>query len=166
VSENQSGAAFTGQFRSPKSMTVENIGTHQSVFRTIVEHDCSAWAKQLESRFAELLALPSGWDGYNGRQLSQDCYSFALNILNRLCREDVPAPSLVPGGDGTLQMEWHLNQHDIELDVLGVYNVVAYHCDRLSGAEQELELKKDFSEVANWMRYLVCEDEVEEIAAA
>lgn len=122
-----------------------------SNYRTIVEHECCAWTKQLEGRFRELFALPAGWDGYNGQPLSQDCYSFTLNILNRLWTNGVPPPSLVPGGDGSLQLEWHLNQFDLEIDVLGVYDVTAMRHNRRTGVTEEIEVQKDFSEVYRWI---------------
>ncbi|EEE35357.1 hypothetical protein RKLH11_4033 [Rhodobacteraceae bacterium KLH11] len=50
-----------------------------------------------------------------------------------------------------MQLEWHLNGYDIEIDVLAPFNVVASRYDHLSDAEDEIEVQSDFSELANWM---------------
>jgi hypothetical protein len=61
---------------------------------------------------------------------------------------------LVPGSDGTLQIEWHRNQYDIEIDVLDVHDVVATRLDRLTGEEEVIELQTDFAPIAKWVEEL------------
>jgi hypothetical protein len=114
----------------------------------------SAWVQELEKQFNTLTSLPKGWDGYAGVPVSFNCAQFAANLVERLCVEDVPAPQLVPGSDGTLQLEWHLNQFDLEVDVLAPYYVVATFFDHLTGEEREIEIQSDFSELADWVRAL------------
>ena len=112
----------------------------------------SLWAEELKSRLNELTSLPRGWDGYAGKPVTPQCAYFAMNMLERLCRDKVPPPSLVPGGDGSLQVEWHRNGYDVELDVLGVNNVVAtLLCCENEEKDQELEIKSDFSPIAEWI---------------
>jgi hypothetical protein len=135
-------------------------------YRTIVEYERCSWMKQLDSRFAELFALPQGWDGYQGRSLSKDCYSFAENILNRLCIDSLPPPDVVPGGDGTLQLEWHLLGFDIELDVLGVYDVIGFRRNLQTGEEEEVRLEKDFTQVFGWINEIAIRSEDHDLVAA
>ena len=114
----------------------------------------SPWIRELEDRFHEITALPIGWDGYRGLPVAFNCAIFAADLLERLCSANVIAPSLVPGSDGTLQIEWHCNNYDIELDVLGPNNVVATRYNHLTGYEEEIELQNDFSPIAAWITYL------------
>lgn len=117
-----------------------------------VTQPSSDWYLNLKNRFDELTSLPKGWDGYVGGPVSFNCAQFAANLIEQLCVAGVPAPQLVPGADGTLQIEWHLNQFDIEIDVLGPYNVVATRVDHVSGQEEELGLDEpDFTELAEWI---------------
>lgn len=109
------------------------------------------WLMDLKRRFDELTELPRGWDGYGGRPVSFTCAQFAANLLERLFQEGVPAPSLVPGGDGTLQFEWHRNLYDVEVDVLGPYDVVAVRRDLVTGRVEELELTADFTPLSDWI---------------
>lgn len=109
------------------------------------------WLSDLKRRFDQLTELPRGWDGYAGRPVSFTCAQFTARLLERLFQEGVPAPSLVPGNDGTVQFEWHRNQYDVEVDVLGTYDVVAVRRDLLTGAVEELELKADFTPLSEWI---------------
>ena len=59
--------------------------------------NCSSWVRALESRFEEVTALSSGWDGYAGKPVSFGCATFAANLLEAICIDSLPAPQLVPG---------------------------------------------------------------------
>jgi hypothetical protein len=119
---------------------------------TINQHSETEWSKVLVQRFNELTALRPGWDGYGGKPVSFTCARFAADLLQRLYDGALPPPSLVPGSDGTLQFEWHMNQYDIEVDVLAAFNVVAMRHDCTTGEIEEMELvDADFSKLAQWL---------------
>ena len=112
------------------------------------------WVQELESRLNSLTGLPIGWDGYQGKPVSFSCASFAANLIGRICVDNVPAPQLVPGSDGTLQLEWHLNGYDIEINVLAPFEVVAARYNHATSEEEEIEVQSDFSELAEWVTAL------------
>lgn len=112
----------------------------------------SEWMAQLRDRFMEVTELPRGWDGYSGRPVSFQVASFAANLLERLCRDDVPAPSIVPGSDGSLQIEWHRNRYDIMIDIRAPLSVDCYRFDLESGEECETHLTNDFTLLATWIK--------------
>lgn len=114
----------------------------------------SVWVSQLKDRLNELVALPHGWDGYTGSPVSFQCASFVANMLERLYQEDVPTPSLVPGSDGSLQVEWHRNMFDVELDVLDAQNVVATRLNLQTHEEEVFEIQNDFSAIVPWISAL------------
>lgn len=122
--------------------------------RARVSNPNSWWIHELRERFNELTSLPRGWDGYNGKPVSFSCAQFAANLIERLCVENVPAPQLVPGADGTLQLEWHLNGFDVEVDVLAPYSVIASRFDHETELDDEIEIQTDFSELVNWIEAL------------
>ena len=72
---------------------------------TVARND-SQWVQELESRFIELTGLPIGCDGYQGKPVSLSCAKFAAHLIESIYVASVPAPNLVPGSDGTLQLEW------------------------------------------------------------
>ena len=75
------------------------------------------WRDQVRQRLTDLCKLSSGWDGYGAGPVDADTANFAWHLLDQSCPPDTPPPSIVPGVDGELQIEWHLKQGDIELHV-------------------------------------------------
>ncbi|MGI9250386.1 MAG: hypothetical protein ACR2PR_04210 [Pseudohongiellaceae bacterium] len=131
----------------------------RSMLKTTLEHawtpqNRQAWVQKLESRFQDLLALQSGWDGYTGCSVSPTVVNFAIDLLQRLYVEEVPEPQMVPGSDGTLQLEWHLNNYDLEIDILAPHKIIATLFDHTSGDEEEIEVGEDFTRLARWVSML------------
>ena len=122
-----------------------------SIPRVRVTQPRSQWVLELKERFDDLTSLPPGWDGYAGRPVTFHCAMFAANLIERLFVAGVPAPQLVPGGDGTLQIEWHRNQFDVEIDVLAPYDVLAVRRNNRTGEVEELELHMDFLPLSEWI---------------
>ena len=111
----------------------------------------SSWYKKLQTRFNEITSLPLGWDGYGGRPVSFTCAAFAAKLLERISIDGISEPALVPGGDGTLQIEWHRNKYDIEIDILGANRVKAMRYDHSTSKEEIIELDVDFTILKNWI---------------
>ncbi len=120
----------------------------------------SPWIHFLQNRFNELGALPRGWDGYNGLPVRATVLMFAADIMKKLYVPGLKAPALVPGADGTLQIEWHSNQFDIELDVLGVNQIHALRFDCETGVEETADLSNDVSIPAVWIHEMVARSQV------
>ena len=112
------------------------------------------WVRDLRKRLNDLVSLQIGWDGYAGKPVSYYVARFVEDLIGLLYVEGVPAPQLVPGSDGSLQFEWHLNQFDIEVDVLAPYEVVATLYDHVRDESEEIELEADFSDLAEWVGLL------------
>lgn len=144
-------------YKSNPERRLRDISAAHSAFSTYrlnVHSYQSDWSIALKERLDELTSLPVGWDGYNGRPVSCQTAHFVINMLERLCQDGVPAPHLVPGSDGSLQVEWHRNNYDVELDVLGPQNVVATRYNLLTDEEDNLEIQNDFAGVVDWIRSL------------
>lgn len=146
-------SSFAFQRGQTATRNVERQTSHGAFtcHRVMVSELSSRWVAELRDRLDELTSLPVGWDGYLGRPVSFQCAHFVANMLERLCVPDVPAPSLVPGSDGSLQVEWHRNNFDVELDVIGAQDVVATRIDRRTNVEEVVEIGNDFSEIVAWI---------------
>ena len=141
-----------------------NIFTRTAYVRVSVPN--SPWFENLQEKFNDICSLPVGWDGYAGFPVSFNNAIFAANLLERLYLDGVPAPAIVPGSDGSLQLEWHRNQFDVEIDVLAPYEVLATRTDHANNTEQEFELESDFSVLADWISDLKSIDnEIDQFAA-
>jgi hypothetical protein len=153
---NQAQLSAVFQDEIPNLIRGESLTSFKTPLssRVRVPQHNSSWIIQLSDRFSELTSLPRGWDGYSGLPVSFDRAQFAANLIERICIEGIPAPQLVPGSDGTIQIEWHVNQFDIEIDVLAPYNVTATRFDYISEEEEEIELQADFTALAKWVSEL------------
>ncbi|ANT51208.1 hypothetical protein GCM10007880_31020 [Mesorhizobium amorphae] len=89
-----------------------------------------------------------------------------MSILEKIAAPGTPPPTLVPGSDGSLQIEWHAHEFDIEVDILRVNEVSAWMFDHRTDVETELELTNDFAEVAKWVEDLARRATGNAIAAA
>ena len=113
-----------------------------------LSHD---WIGILNARFEELIRLNKGWDGYQGQPVLYPNAVFAQKIIEKVCGNNNIMPSIVPGASGDLQIEWHTLKGDVELDVLGPYNVRAYYSNEDSGIETEIPLTNEFATVVLWL---------------
>ena len=75
-------------------------------------------------------------------------------LVERLFISSLDAPQLVPVSDGSVRLEWHQNQYDIEIDIDGPYKVQAYRRDLRTGQEEEIEVETDFTALAEWVNQL------------
>jgi hypothetical protein len=61
-----------------------------------------------ETRLNELLALPENWDGYGAQRIERDAIAGARQFLSRV--------NVTPCVSGGVQLEWHTNGIDLELE--------------------------------------------------
>ena len=136
--------------------------------RVVLSGHESEWQDLVKQRLEELVdRLPFGWDGYDGRPVGFLNANFALSMLSSICRPSTPAPQIVPGSAGDLQIEWHTEGVDIELAVLGPFDVRAWR--HVVGADPEgesMDLEGDFTDVAKWVAAISESPVVADTAAA
>lgn len=146
-----SSEAFQNQKKLLSGSATSVVEGAFSSYRKIVECPKSEWSCDIEERLTELTSLPVGWDGYAGLPVSFQTAYFVANMLSSLYQEGVPAPFLVPGSDGSVQIEWHRNFFDVELDVLGQQNVVASRIDHRNDEDETILVKNDFTKISEWI---------------
>ena len=142
----QSVTAFP---RWPPTSNIVDIASRRTIAQTPEE----LWLP-VTKRLEDLIRLERGWDGYAGSPVSFVNATFALSMLKSICDSQTPAPQIVPGSSGDLQVEWHTLRGDVELHVKTPNDVQAWRV-KSSGVEEELSLANDFSEVVVWLKELV-----------
>ena len=121
----------------------------------ILTDQAGNWRPSVIKRLEELLRLENGWDGYNGIPISLENAIFALRMLEAVCTPETPAPQIIPGADGDLQIEWHTLQGDLELHVQAPNKVEAWFCRTGQDSEgEERPLTFVFYTVAEWVKII------------
>ena len=148
----RSGSSTAFQDEIPAIPTLDSFtSTIFTQYRVVVMPPSSPWIRDLNSRFKEIISLPRGWDGYAGTPVSFATAQFAAQMIERLWVPDVPTPGIIPGTDGSVQVEWHAGGYDIELDVLDPLEVEAFRLNQASGEVDEIKIESDFSQIAQWI---------------
>lgn len=123
--------------------------------RVLITDAPSLWRQPVVDRLNEICSLPWGWDGYGAGPVNFATAAFALNMLSVTCSPETRAPSIVPGQSGDLQVEWHTEDKDIEIHVIGPNRVTAWiHIVGRDEDDKELEFTNDFTQLSGWIRNL------------
>jgi hypothetical protein len=82
------------------------------------------WQVPVVRLITELLELPANWNSYGSSRIRRDTAMFAIEILENVMAAGTPLPAVVPTPNGGIQLEWHENGVNFEIDVLE-----PYHCE-------------------------------------
>jgi hypothetical protein len=96
-----------------------------------------AWVEPTVSALVGIQSLSENWDSYGGKPISLDLINQSLFTLRQIMQADSPAPSVVPLGDGGIQVEWHRRQQDLEIVFAADEAPQFYYTNRLTGLEQQ-----------------------------
>ena len=124
------------------------------------------WRSDVRQRLNDVVALQRGWDGYSGVGVSYTNASFAEQLITAVCHSCNVAPQIVPGSRGDLFVEWHSELGDVEIHIVGPYNVRGTYENVKTGVVIEDEpFSLDVAKVADWLRE-ISEDALNDRAAA
>lgn len=137
----EEGLAGRGRFSScASSVQVEDAllaGAGLGPYMTIqVETDAPKWLPlTVLERMNELLELQPNWDSYGARCLKEQAFETALEILGTVMRPNTSPPTVVPTVEGGIQLEWHQNDIDLEVEVKPEGQVLMF---RQGGSQPEV----------------------------
>ncbi len=138
-------AAYQDEFEPPSGrLTTSAFGINRTPI----------WLVSTYDRISELVRLPLGWDGHDGRPVNFDVAAFAVQFLLQTLEPDGPAPLVVPLSYGGLQLEWHERGIDLEIEVEAPNRIFVSFEDRETSEEFEQEFSTDYTEVTRIMRIL------------
>ena len=72
----------------------------------------------------ELAQLKENWDSYGAVLIIPECMLETQLLFEAVfdLNEDIPMPSVVPCSNGHVQLEWHADGKDVEVEVCGELN--------------------------------------------
>lgn len=95
-------------------------------------------------KLEELMQLKPGWDGYEGQPMRFAVAAFVYFLWETIRTPGTPIPAVVPGGDGSMQLEWHTPElGDVEITITAPYEMSAWR--EKDGVAELLILTDDFS---------------------
>lgn len=100
-------------------------------------HVLPAWVRPTIAAFIGIQNLADNWDTYGGKAINRDLIGQSLVIIGMVMQPDSPAPSVVPMGDGGLQIEWHRRQQDLEITFTADGAPQFFYRNRATGALDE-----------------------------
>lgn len=121
-----------------------------------VRRQKAAWLDELTANARRLSGLASGWDGPGSVPISRKVL-FRASKLSRDALEGLEAasaPSLVPGGDGSIQIEWHEKHGELELVIHPSGESYIWGRIYSTGAEFEGEDEKALALFYRWAPWM------------
>ena len=72
---------------------------------------------ELAERFLQIAGLEENWNGYGAPPMEPDCIEDAIRIVKMGLAMGLPAPSVAPGGDAGVGIEWAAGQWELSIDI-------------------------------------------------
>lgn len=96
-------------------------------------------------KLKSLRSLGPNWNSYQSEQISSQAIQGSWSLLKTIYqRGDVPMPSIVPTANGGVQIEWHKNLYDLEIEFESLTRADVYF--EQDGEEPvEFPLQNDFT---------------------
>jgi hypothetical protein len=110
-----------------------------------------AWFMPVLQGFGNLATLTAGWDGSGAARIDRATINRALDAIEQLLPHNGPAPSVVPIPDSGLQIEWHRNHRDLEIEFSPTGTVEFYYFDENTEEEHEGPVGPNFVNVKEYL---------------
>jgi hypothetical protein len=101
------------------------------------------WLSMTEEAIESLLTLPENWDSYGARAIESRAVRAAIELLRSIVQLDTPQPVVVPTNQGGIQIEWHTQGIDLEIEITAEREVRILYENPQENAEEEFELGSD-----------------------
>jgi hypothetical protein len=100
--------------------------------------DLLVWLRPVLPQLQELASLPADWDGYGAAPVSGETTRDVLELLRSVFTSPIdPLPAFVPGIEGSVNVVWHREGKELELEVAPNGSVMVYFADEDEGTEWE-----------------------------
>jgi hypothetical protein len=109
------------------------------------------WVEPTISGFIAIQTLPDNWDSYAGKKISWELIRQSLDTLGLIMEEGSPEPSVVPLGNGGVQLEWHRRQQDLEITFASGEFAQFFYSNQITGERHE-GFANDFAKLAQLLR--------------
>lgn len=102
-------------------------------------------------RVVELAELPGGWNSCDANPVSATALRRTLEFLLEHVTPGVDLPAVVPTVRGGLQLEWHNNGLDVEVEIASDGPVSLFMEDTTTGETTEMNLIGNEQRMRRWL---------------
>jgi hypothetical protein len=74
----------------------------------------------------KISSLETGWNGYGALPITEAAIKSAREIIPRLVKLGLSQPAIVPTVRGGIQIEWHENGVDLEIDISDIGEIMIF----------------------------------------
>lgn len=121
----------------------ESEGWFERRFRVIARPILPSWVPPVVRQLDMFLDLPHNWDSYGAPPPDPRLGFSALRLLVRVMHDNTPAPAIVPLSTGGLQLEWHQQGIDLEIEINEQHRFSMFFRDRRGGEEWQGSIGED-----------------------
>ena len=137
--------------RRPR-LTLRRQGNQLKVVPMGIERAILDLLMPVFERMAELVALPRGWDSRDASPVTDTALRRTIEFLLEYVADGVDRPVVVPTVCGGLQLEWHNNGVDVEVEVAQDGHVSWLAEDRSSDEPVEVGLAGNEGWIRDWLK--------------
>jgi len=109
------------------------------------------WFMPVLQGFANLTTLTQGWDGATANRIDRPTINRALSAIEQMLPSQAPPPSVVPIPNSGLQIEWHRNGRDLEIEFSPEGGIEFYYFDENTQEEREGPVSPNFANVTGFL---------------
>jgi hypothetical protein len=113
------------------------------------------WLRAAVEALGAILGLPDNWDSYGAVSVDPEAVCHTVYLMSEIMRPDTPLPSVVPTNIGGIQLEWHVNGVDLEIEIVSRHRVAVWSRDLRTEEEWEEDLVTDLSRLVRTIDRLV-----------
>lgn len=125
--------------------------------KVIPIRDLSSWQDDAVIGVLRISNLPQNWDSYNSPPPTQKAVDVSINLLrdNYLSSIDLPAPFIVPISGGGIQIEWIIDDRELELEVLPDGSIEYLKSENKEPFEEEKIASPSSAEIFSLLSWLL-----------
>ena len=106
----------------------------------------------IAAKLNAFLALPPGWNSYGASPIREESVETTWRLLSCVLEPRMPLPYVVPLPTGGVQLEWHTERIDLEIEIEGPDRMAVYY--QLGEEERECEVSVDLTPIVEAMELL------------
>ena len=78
----------------------------------------------------EFTKLRNGWDEFTASPVPIEKANVAMHLIDRIVNINVPKPSIAQTYDGSIQIEWHMKNYELEIEITQLTKIEGLLIDR------------------------------------